>query len=325
MNDLPNACRRIMLFNLIAASLACSGIARAQLSGRPIKLIVPTSPGSSADIGARSVGERIQRSLGRPVIVENKVGAGGSLAAMAVAAAEPNGETIGVLGNAYLLFPVEYPQQKFNPMQDVSPVAMISRGANVILVAGNSPHAKLDDLVRRARAEPGKLTYGAGANGSSTYLAAERMRAAAGLDLIHVPYKGSPEIVHELVAGRIDFGVVPVPVAAPFVQSGHVRALAVSSSQRSSLLPGTPTTVESGLAGSTYDTWLAAVVPAKTPVSKQVELNKVFNAALQDPEIQQRFASMGVRADPMPLKELQDLVRKEYETETARAKATKGR
>lgn len=325
MNDVPNPCRRIILFILIAASLAGSGIAQAQLDGRPIKLVVPTSPGSSADIGARLVGERVQRSLGRPVIVDNKAGAGGSLAAMAVAGAEPNGDTIGVLGNAYLLFPVEYPQQKFNPMQDVAPVAMLSRGANVVLVAGNSPHAKLGDLMRRARAEPGKITYGAGSNGSSTYFAAERLRVAAGLDLIHVPYKGSPEIVQELIAGRIDFGVVPLPVAAPFVQSGHVRALAVSSSQRSSLLPGTPTTVESGFAGSTYDTWIVALVPAKTPVAKQVELNNAFNAALKEPELQQRFASMGVRADPMPLKELQAFVRKEFAAETALAKATKGR
>jgi tripartite-type tricarboxylate transporter receptor subunit TctC len=325
MNYLSSASRRSVLFHLMAAGLAATGTAHAQVGGRPVRLLVPTSAGSSADIGARLVGERVQKALGRPVIVENKAGAGGSLAALAVAGAEPNGETIGVLGNAYLLFPVEYPQQKFDPLQDVIPVAMISRGANVVLVASNTPFTKLDDVMRRARAMPGRITYGAGSNGSSTSLAAERLRAAAKVDLIHVAYKGSPEIVQELIAGRIDFGVVPVPVAAPFVKSGHVRALAVSSSHRSALLPETPTTVEAGFAGSTYDTWIAALVPAKTPLAKQQELNKVFNAALQDPELQQRFAALGVKADPMPLKELQAFVRKEYATETALANAAKGR
>ena len=299
--------------------------AAAQGPGRPIKLVVPTSPGSSADIGARAVGEALQKVLGRPVLTENRVGAGGSIAAAAVAAAEPNGETIGVLGNSYLLFPLEFPQQKFDPAHDVAPVAMISKGANLLVVSSGSLYASLGDIVRRARAEPGNVTYSSAGLGSSTYQSAERVRIAADLDLLHVPFKGSPEAVQEVVAGRVDFAFAPISVAAPFLQSGRVRAIAVSSSKRSSLLPHTPTTVEAGVPGSSYDSWLVALVPGKTPAAVQAQLTQAFNAALETPEVQQRFAALGVELDLMQLDDLRTFVRKEHAQALAQAKQTKGR
>lgn len=309
----PDIARRWTLRALIAISVAASAAsgAIAQGSTGPIKFVVPTSPGSSADIGARSVGAAVQEILGRPVIIENRLGAGGSIAASAVAAAEPNGDTIGILGNSYLLFPVEFPQAKFDPQHDVAPVGLISKGGNVLLVSATSPYAELMDLVQAARKQPGKINYASGGMGSSTFHAAERMRLAANVDIVHVPYKGSPEAIREVIAGRVDFAFAPVSVVGPYVQGGKVRALAISSGARSKLLPNVPTTVEAGLPDSSYDTWIVALVPAKTPVAVQEMVNKTFNTALEKPAIRERFETLGIEPAPMPLADLQAFVRKE--------------
>ena len=318
--------RAAMRSAALAVTLAAAGVLHAQpAGGRPIKLVVPTSAGSSADIGARALGERLQTATGRPVIIENKVGAGGSLAAAAVAVAEANGETVGILGNSYLLFPVEFPSQKFDPMQDVAPVALISRGSNVLVVAGNSAYSGVGDIVERARNLPGRISYASAGVGSSTYHSAERMRASASLDLIHVPYKGSPESVQEVIAGRVDFAFAPVSVAAPLIQSGRVKALAVSSSRRSALLPQVPTTLEAGLADSQYDSWLIALVPAKTPLAVQTELNRAFNAAVVAPEVRSRFAALGLEPDTLSLDAVQAFVRKEFASTMTQAKQAKPR
>ncbi len=325
MNIQHNTRRRAVLFALAAAAVSTTGPASAQTSNRPVKFIVPTSPGSSADIGARSVGDALQKTLGRSVITENRVGAGGSIAAAAVAAAEPTGETIGILGNSYLLLPVEFPRSKFDPMQDVAPVAMISRGANILVVSSSSPYTKLLDIVQAARAQPGRLTYASAGVGSSTYHSAERVRTAANLDMVHVPLKGSPEALQEVMSGRVDFAFAPVSVIQQFVQSGRLRALATSASKRSTLLPNVPTTAEAGVPGAAYDSWLIALVPAKTPQSVKSKLNKAFNQALVTPEVKQRYASLGIEASLMGLDELQTMVRQEA-VQSARAFAqSKGR
>lgn len=308
----PHPGRRAVVATVLCAALAGATPAPAQTGPRLVRLIVPTSPGSSADVGARAVAERLQKILGRTVVVENRVGAGGSLAAAALAAAEPNGETIGMLGNSYQLFPVEFPQQKFDPAQDVAPVAMISKGTNVLLVASGAPYAGLADIVRRAHAEPGRIAYASAGVGSSTYHSTERLRTAAAVEWLHVPFKGSPEAVQEVIAGRVDFAFAPTSAAAPFLQGGRVRALAVSSSKRSALLPQTPTTQEAGVPDSSYDSWLVALVPARTPQALQAELNQAFNAAIASPEVRQRFAALGVEPDPLSLDELKAFVRQEH-------------
>jgi tripartite-type tricarboxylate transporter receptor subunit TctC len=295
----------------LAALFGCMpGLASAQ-TGRSVKLLVPTSAGSSADIGARAASVEAQKVLGRQIIVDNKVGAGGSIAAVALAAAEPNGDTIGVLGNSFLLIPVEFPQQKFDPLQDVTPVAMVSRGANVLLVNTSSPYQSLADIIKKAAAAPGTLSYASAGLGSSTYHSAERVRTAANLDLIHVPFKGSPQAIGEVLGGRVDFAFAPVSVAGPFIQDGRLRALAVSTSKRSSMLPQVPTTAES-VPNSSYESWLAVLVPAKTPLAIQQALNKAYSTAMQTAEIKKVFTTLGVEPEVMQLDEVKAFVRKEY-------------
>jgi tripartite-type tricarboxylate transporter receptor subunit TctC len=283
MASLPSARRRAIICGLGAAAFAMATRTQAQIGGRPIKFIVPTSPGSSADIGARIVAERLQVVSGRSVITENKVGAGGSIAANFVALSEPNGETIGMLGNSYLYIPLDFPQQKFDPIHDLAPVAMIQRGTNVLVVGRDSRYQTLNDIVQRARLVPGQMTCASAGQGSSTYQSAERLRVAAGLDFIHVPYRGSPELVRDIIAGRVDFGFAPVSVVAGFMEGGLTRFLAVS----------TP------------------------PNAIQIDLNKMFNAVLDAPEVNQRFASLGGEAAPLDLEPLRSLVHEEYDNAMA--------
>ena len=304
--------RRLIVQNACLTALLGSmpGLVSAH-TGRLVKVLVPTSAGSSADIGARAASVAAQKVLGRPLIIENKVGAGGSIAAAALAAAEPNGDTIGVFGNSFLLFPVEFPQHKFDPMQDVIPVAMVSRGANVLVVDASSPYQSLADIVKKAAAAPGTVSYASAGLGSSTFHSAERVRTAANLELIHVPFKGSPESLNQVLGGRIDFAFAPVSVAGPFIQSGRLRALAVSTSKRSSMLPQVPTTAET-VPNSSYESWLAVLVPAKTPLAFQQELNKAYSTAMQTAEIKTLFATLGVEPEVMQLDEVKAFVRKEY-------------
>lgn len=325
MTNQTRISRRLMVQNACVVALlgSMSALASSQ-TGRPVKVFVPTSAGSSADIGARAASVAAQKILGRPIFIENKVGAGGSIAAAALAAAEPNGETIGVLGNSFLLIPVEFPQQKFDPMQDITPVAMVSRGANVLLVNASSPYQSLADIVKKAAAAPGTLSYASAGLGSSTYHSAERVRTAAKLDMIHVPFKGSPQSISEVLAGRVDFAFAPVSVAGPFIQEGRLRALAVSTSKRSVMLPQVPTTAET-VPNSSYESWLAVLVPAKTPLAVQQELNKAYSTAMQTAEIKKLFITLGVEPEVMQLDEVKAFVRKEYALVMTDAHASKTR
>lgn len=325
MTNKTRISRRLIVQSACLAALLGSmpGLVSAQ-TGRPVKVLVPTSPGSSADIGARAASVEAQKILGRLLIIDNKVGAGGSIAAAALAAAEPNGDTIAVLGNSFLLLPVEFPQQKFDPMHDVIPVAMVSRGANVLVVDVSSPYKSLADIVKKAAAGPGTVSYASAGVGSSTFHSAERVRTAAKLELIHVPFKGSPEAVREVMAGRIDFAFAPVSVAGPLIQTGKLRALAVATSKRSSFLPQVPTTAET-VPNSSYESWLAVLVPAKTPLAIQQELNRAYSTAMQVAEIKTLFTTLGVEPEVMQLDEVKAFVRKEYALVTTEAHPSKPR
>lgn len=298
----------------VAAAITSNAVlspAFAQIK-KAIKVIVPTSAGSSADTGARAIAEHIQAAIARPVVVENRTGAGGSMAADVIAAADPDGETIGLLGNSYLLFPIQYPNKNFKPMRDLIPVALVSRGANVLLVASSSPYKSLKDLLDAARSQPGKLAYASAGVGSSTFHSANRMITAAKIDVIHVPMRGSPEGLNEVIGGHMEFTFTPISVAGPMLKSGRVRALAVSTSKRTALLPDVPTTVEAGVPGSSYESWLVALVPAKTPLVQQERWNKSINAALESEQVRKSFTQHGVEPSPMSLKQTQAFVAEEY-------------
>ena len=262
---------------------------------RPIRLIVPYAPGGPIDVTARLLAERVKDSLG-PVLIDNRVGAGGNIGADAIAKAVPDGLTIGIAATAtHAVNPWLYGKMPYNAATDFAPITQILRVPNVLVM--NADTAKrlnirtLQDLITYARANPGRLNYGSGGNGSAGHLAGEMFKAQAGVFVVHIPYNGGNPAQLALLSGQVDFNVDNLATAAPNIRSGKLLALAVTSAQRSSALPEVPTMAQT-LKGFEVDTWWGFVAPAGTPADTVHRLNVAFVTALNTPETRTRFAAL---------------------------------
>jgi tripartite-type tricarboxylate transporter receptor subunit TctC len=290
--DLP---RRALL--ALALTATASWPARAQ--GKPLRIVVPFTPGGSTDILARALAPKLAAALGVNVIVDNKPGAGGSLGAGEAAKAEADGSTllmghIGTLG----VNPSMYPKLPYDPLTSFTPVAYVARVPNVLVVNAVSPHRTLADLLAAARARPGRLTYSSGGNGSAAHITFEYLKLRAKVFLLHIPYRGTAPSVTDLLAGQVDCTFTGSPAVLPHIRSGRLRALAVSSPQRLAALPDVATVAESGIAGFEADQWYGLVAPAATPAAVVARLNAEVNKALALPDVAQQLATEG--AQPMP-------------------------
>jgi tripartite-type tricarboxylate transporter receptor subunit TctC len=280
---------------LLATGLAC-GVAQAQESAyprQPIRLVVPFTAGSGTDTIARAVGERLTKQLGQPVIVDNKPGAGGTIGAAQVAAAQPDGYTLLVHSAGHVANAALYPGLRYDTIKDFHPVAMLATLPNVLVVSPAKGYKSLADLVERAKAEPGKLTYASAGNGSATHINAEKFRLSAAIKALHVPYKGTPEALTDVMAGQIDWFFAPLSSALPLIKDGRLVALAVGSPQRAAALPNVPTTLEAGFSGSDYVFWVGLFAPARTPGAVVQQLARETERALQQPEVRERFQTLG--------------------------------
>lgn len=277
--------------------LICSAV-HADYPERPIKLVVPISAGSTVDFVARVVAEALQKSLGQPVVVENVAGAGGTIGTAAVARAGADGYTLLVASSAHTVNPVIYKNLSYDTVRDFRGISALVGLPNILLTGLESGITSVDELVRRGRAHPGKLTFGSGGVGSGAHMNAELFRAKAGFEAMHVPFKGSPEVLNELLAGRIDFAFVPITTALSYVRSGKLRALAVGSSVRSPLLPDIPTTEESGINGSAHNEWVGMYVRAGTSDVLIRLLNREMVRILKDGIISDRLATVGATVIP---------------------------
>ena len=269
--------------------------------GKPIRLIVPYAPGGPLDITARALAERVKDTLG-PVIIENKPGAGGNLGADLVAKAAPDGHTIGLAAVAtHAINPWLFSKIPYDASRDFAPVTQMVRVPNVLVM--NSETAQrlnirtLADLIAWAKANPAKLNYGSGGNGSAGHLAGEMFKKAAGIYAVHIPYNGGNPAQLALLSGQVDFNFDNLATAAPNIRSGKLKALAVTTAQRSKALPDIPAMAET-LKGFEIDTWWGLVAPAGTPREVVDRLNKAFTEALRAPETQARFAQL--MAEPVP-------------------------
>ena len=269
--------------------------------GKPIRLIVPYAPGGPLDITARALAERVKDTLG-PVIIENKPGAGGNLGADLVAKAAPDGHTIGLAAVAtHAINPWLFSKIPYDASRDFAPVTQMVRVPNVLVM--NSETAQrlnirtLADLIAWAKANPAKLNYGSGGNGSAGHLAGEMFKKAAGIFAVHIPYNGGNPAQLALLSGQVDFNFDNLATAAPNIRSGKLKALAVTTAQRSKALPDIPAMAET-LKGFEIDTWWGLVAPAGTPREALDRLNKAFTEALRAPETQARFAQL--MAEPVP-------------------------
>ena len=293
--------RSTFLLSALAAatSLATCGSVWAQT--RPIRLIVPYAAGGPLDVTARVLAERVKDSLGT-VIVENKPGAGGNIGADAVAKAAPDGLTIGIAATAtHAVNPWLYAKMPYNAATDFAPITQMVRVPNVLVM--NAESAKrlninsVKDLIAYAKANPAKLNYGSGGNGSAGHLAGEMFKAQAGIFALHIPYNGGNPAQFALQSGQVDYNFDNLATAAPGIKSGKLKALAVTTLARSPALPDAPPVADT-LKGFSIDTWWGLVAPAGTPKDVITKLNTAFVAALNSPEAQTRFA--GLMAEPVP-------------------------
>ena len=286
-----------------SATMLAAGSAWAQdYPQRPIRLIVPFTPGGSADILARAVGQELGKAWGQPVVVDNVPGAGGSLATDRAMHAAPDGYTLfmGHLGTL-AVNPHLYPKLKLEPARDFVPVAYVARVPNVLVVHPSVPAHSLQELVALAKSKPQALSYGSGGNGSAAHITMESLKLLTGMPLMHVPYRGTAPSVNDLLAGQIQALFTGTPALLPHIKAGKMRALAVSSPSRIVALPGVPTVAESkvpGTAGFDADQWYGLVAPAGTPPAIVAQLNAQVNKALASAEVARRFSSEG--AEPAP-------------------------
>jgi tripartite-type tricarboxylate transporter receptor subunit TctC len=276
-----------------AASLALSAPAWAQ--GKTIRIIVPYAPGGPIDVTARALAERVKDSLGT-VIIENRPGAGGNLGADLVAKATPDGLTIGIAATAtHAINPWLFAKMPYDASRDFAPITQMLRVPNVLVMnAETAQRLKINtlaDLVAYAKANPAKLNFGSGGNGSAGHLAGEMFKRAAGIFAVHIPYNGGNPAQLALLSGQVDFNFDNLATAAANIKSGRLKALAVTTGQRSSALPDIPAMSET-LNDFEIDTWWGLVAPAATPRDVVERLNKAFAAALQTPETKTRFAQL---------------------------------
>jgi tripartite-type tricarboxylate transporter receptor subunit TctC len=262
---------------------------------KPVRWIAPYPPGGSSDLVARAIGNRLAEQLGQPVLIDNRPGAGGSLGTEIAARSAPDGYTLLLANIAPLAInPHIYPKLGYDVMRDFEAVTLLATGPTLLVVGPSLPVKNVQELIALAKAKPGAIKYGTGGSGTPAHLTTELLRLMTGIDLLHVPYKGTGQSVTDLLGGQIDFVFASPPVAAAHVKSGKLRALAASSAKRTPLAPDIPTVAESGVPGFDMVTWWGAVVPAKTPAPIIDRLNAMLRKSLDFADTQERFAALGI-------------------------------
>ena len=282
---------------IAATTLPRPAIAQPAWPSQLIRLVVPFTPGGSTDILARVIGQKLEPVLRQPIVIENRPGAGGAIAATGVARAAPDGHTFMMGHIGTLAFnPSLYPALSYDPLVDFQPVSLVATVPNILVVNPEVPAATFAEFIAYARANPGKLNYGSGGNGSAAHIAGAYMAHRAGINAVHIPYRGTGPSVNDLVAGVLQFTLTGGPAVLPLAAGGQLRALAVSSLQRVPFAPQLPTMAESGLPGFEAVQWYGLVAPARTPMAIVQRLNQMINGLMDTPEIAKTLENDGALA-----------------------------
>jgi len=281
---------------LAGALAACSMHAAAQqYPARPIRLIMPFPPGGASDLIMRPVAQKLTERFGQQIVIDNRAGAGGSIAAELAARAAPDGYTLLFAASAnFSVNPNLYAKLPYDPVRDFAPVTMLTRLSNLLVVHPSLPVASVSELTAHAKARPGKLTFGSAGNGTTLHIAGELYRARAGINVIHVPYKGGGPAQLDLIGGQLQFMFDSFSPALPQVRAGKLRALAVTTLKRSPALPQVPTMGESGLPGFEISGWFGIAAPAGTPPLVVERLGAELQRVMQLPEIRERLVAQGI-------------------------------
>ncbi|HEU5177981.1 MAG TPA: tripartite tricarboxylate transporter substrate binding protein [Burkholderiales bacterium] len=288
--------KRAFLFVL---ALAAANANAQAWPAKPIRAVVPVGAGSSTDIVHRIVLEQLAAQLGQPVVVENRVGAGGTIGSAAVAKSLADGYTLLAHGSAHTIAPALYKSLPYDPARDFAAVAPVGLTASVLVASPAKGMKTAADLVAAARARPNALNFSSVGIGTATHLSAERFVSSAGVQAVHIPFKGGAEAMTEAIAGRVDFFFGPVALVLPHIREGRLAALAVNTEKRSPALPGVPTLREAGFRDAEYPIWFGLFAPAGTPREIVQLLNRETQKALQAPKLREKLAALGV--DPMPM------------------------
>jgi tripartite-type tricarboxylate transporter receptor subunit TctC len=309
----------------IAACIAHGeALAQSQSQSWPTKrvtVVVPFTAGSATDIMARTVAQRLSEQLGQPFIVENRPGAGGTIGMTAVARAEPDGHTILVHSSSYTITPTTYPNTQYDTVRDLTGITPLALLPQVLVISPDKNLKTVPDLVKAAKAKPGAMNYASAGVGTATQLNAERFRMGAGIEVVHVPFKGTPEALTEIIAGRVDYYFCPVNAVLPLIAGKQLLALAMGSTKRSQALPDVATTLEAGIANSDYNFWVGMAVPSKTPRDVINRLHAETAKAIESAEVRASMAKLGAEPMLMKLEEFDSYIRNEIKVNAALVKA----
>ena len=302
-------------FHVGAAMLAaCAFQAYAQgYPSKPVHLVISFTPGSSTDIIGRAVAAKLSEIWGQQVVAENRVGAGGTIGSAVVARAAPDGYTLLANSSAHVSNPSIYAKMPYDTLKDFANISPLAGGPNVLIVGRQAGWSKLGDFLAAAKAKPGSLNFSSAGIGSGTHFNLEKLKLMAGIDVAHVPYKGTPEAVSDTIAGRVCCYFAPINAALPHVNGGKALALAVSSAQRSPLLPNVPTIAESGVPGFDYTLWVGLWGPAGMPADLVKKINADVRKAMSSPDLKDRLTKLGTLPMDMSPEQFTDFVRKELD------------
>jgi tripartite-type tricarboxylate transporter receptor subunit TctC len=299
----------LALFALLASPPAAH--AQDSYPSKPIRVIVPFAAGSTTDIIARAVADKLGASLGQTLVVENKGGASGTIGQALVAQAPADGYTIMIHSSSHTVSPWTFARLPFDTLKDFAGITPIAALPNALVISPQKKLKTLGELVAAAKAKPGALNYASAGQGSATHLNAEKFRLAAAIDAVNVPFKGSAEAVSEVIAGRIDYYFSPIAPVIGHIQSGQLLALAVGSTKRASALPDVPTTAEAGVPNSEFNFWIGMMAPAGTPPAVVKRLHDEVTSALATPEVKERFQKLGAEPWTMTPEQFEGYLRQE--------------
>ncbi len=321
MATLTASTRRRLLAAGLATCLPLIAQAQAGYPNKPIRVIVPFAAGSTTDIIARAITDKMSASMGQQLVVDNRGGASGTIGQQAVATAAADGYTIMVHSSSHTVSPSTFAKLPFDTLGDFAGVTPISSTPNALVISPSKGIKTLAELLAAARAKPGSMNFASAGQGSATHLNAEKFKMAAGIQATNIPFKGSAEAVSEVMSGRVDYYFSPIAPVIGQIKTGQLLALAVGSPRRAAALPDVPTTSEAGVPGSEFNFWIGMMVPAKTPRDIVNRLYDEVVKALNDPEVKERFAKLGADAWTLPPAQFDAYLKAEIVSNAALVKA----
>ena len=294
---------------LLAAGVAC---AQGKYPDKPIRMLVPFPPGSASDFLARTLGQKMSELYGEQVVIDNRPGAGGVVGSTLLTKAAPDGYTLGMIGQPHLMQPLLQKEPPYRPLDDIACITEVASLPNVLVVSPNLPVKSTAELIALAKSKPGQLNFGSAGIGSSSHIAGEAFKAAAGIDVVHVPFKLISDIFTEMMAGRVQMYMFPLPAVMPMLKDGKLHVLAVGTPQPSPSLPGVPTIAATGLPGFQSESWFGVVAPPKFARSLVMKLNKDIIDILKAADTRERFLRQGAEPAYGTPEDFLKLMRSEY-------------